>query len=85
MKNFRAILGGTICVVSFFGLLYCALQHGKICTTFPAFNMATHNTVPYTCRGVTPFVTPWQDALRHKVRPLLGLAMLIGIFIGRSR
>jgi hypothetical protein len=83
MNKFRTIVGSTICVISFFGLLWCAFQHGKICSSQPVFDLATHHTLSYNCKGQYPFVTPFQYAVRYRIAPLLELTLILGIFISR--
>ena len=85
MKDIRTVAGTAICIVSFIGLLYCALQHGKICSSMPTLNVETNNVVPYFCKGhaVDAFVTPSQYALYNRIAPLLCLTLLIGAGLRR--
>jgi len=85
MKSARTLVGTAICVLSFLGLLFCAFQHGKVCSSMPTFNLATSNTVPYFCKGqrLDAFATPFQDALKNRLAPTLCLTLLIGFGIRR--
>ena len=85
MTTFRTVLGGSICVASFFGLFYCALLHGEVCSSLPTFNLASQHVVAYPCKGLTAFITPRQEALLHQLPLLLVVTMLLGGYIGRWR
>jgi hypothetical protein len=76
----REVVGGAICVASFFGLLYCAVQRGLICTSMPKYDESAGRTTQFRCKYETrkAFVT----ARRARFLRYSPLVFIAGMALG---
>jgi hypothetical protein len=81
----REVVGSAICVAAFSGLVYCAVQHGMICSDLPGLNAQTGNTIVYSCKGQIAYVTSSQKRLIHGYSFLFMLIGYAGYFLARRK
>jgi len=84
-RNLRRTLGTTLVVGGFLVTLYAAFQHGSLCSSMPALDVASGHTEPYFCKSYagSAYATPLQSALRTEIAPLAALGILLGAWLRR--